>query len=282
MREVLVGFDSAWANSPKRPGAIAALVLDGSATVFHKPRLATFEQASSFINETASEADYLLVAIDQPTVVPNHEGARPVDRVASSLISRLGGGVQPARRGGLAMPLFGDGAPIWTFLARLGAMQDPVGARGATAGRFVMEVFPAMALPAIVPILWHRKRAAKYNPAAARFMPSDWPLVALGMAGFADRLGAQPLADWLADEAVRAKPRKMNQDRLDAAICLAIALAWRHGPAESTFQIGDARLGLIATIVSPETRVVLAAASLARGVDFVSARDPLCLEPVEV
>ncbi len=282
MREVLVGFDSAWANNPKKPGAIAALVLSGPVATFHEPRLATFQQALSFIDELSEPADYLLLAIDQPTVVPNHEGSRPVDRVAASLVSRLGGGVQPARRGGMAAPMFGDDAPIWTFLAAFGAMQDPVGARGATVGRFVMEVFPAMALPAMVPALWRRKRAAKYNPAASKFVPSDWPLVAEGMAAFVRCLEAGPLADWLAAEAVRTKPRKADQDRLDAAICLAIALAWRYGPAESTLQIGDARLGLMATIVSPETRAVLAAAALARDVAVVSTHGPLCVEPGEV
>jgi predicted RNase H-like nuclease len=42
--------------------------------------------------------DVCVVTIDQPTMVPNPGGMRPVDKVAASLISWLGGGVQPANR----------------------------------------------------------------------------------------------------------------------------------------------------------------------------------------
>ncbi len=275
MNEVLVGFDSAWADNPRNPGAITALVLGGAAPVFHPPVLATFDQALGLIGEWAPGADYLLVAIDQPTVVPNFDGARPVDRVAASLISRMKGGVQPARRGGIAAPLFGDGAPIWRFLGALGAVHDPLAARNAHRGRFVAEVFPALALPAMIPELWLRRRGAKYNPMVGSFAPLDWMLAAGGVASYARGLGAAALADWLECEAVRIRPRKAHQDRLDAAICLAIALGWRHGPAEATLQIGDARSGLMAAIVSAETRAILETAAAAREVAFVSGDEAL-------
>jgi hypothetical protein len=39
MREVLIGFDSAWTDSPKNPGAISAYVLEGRQyETFHPPR----------------------------------------------------------------------------------------------------------------------------------------------------------------------------------------------------------------------------------------------------
>jgi predicted RNase H-like nuclease len=101
-REVLIGFDSAWTDSSKNPGAATAYVIEGGQRpTFYPPRLATFGDALELIGEWTAEADYVLIAIDQPTVVPNNDGARPVDRVASSLISTLGGGVQPARKGGM-------------------------------------------------------------------------------------------------------------------------------------------------------------------------------------
>ena len=258
MREVLVGFDSAWTDSSVNPGAIAALVLvDGEPTDFHAPILATFDAATVFIQAVARDADYTLIAIDQPTVVPNEEGCRPVDRVAGSLISRLCGGVQPARRGGLATPLFGDGAPIWRFLRQIDAIQDPLRARDASERRFVMEVFPALALPAFVPALWQRGRGAKYNPSAAKFDGSDWPLVASGVASFAQGLKANALSRWAATQARIVKPRKADQDRLDAAICLSVALAWRRGSRENLLVVGDERRGYIATVVSTDTRNVL-------------------------
>jgi hypothetical protein len=44
--------------------------------------------------------------------------------------------------------MFGDDAPIWRFLKRLGAMEDPELSRTAQSGLFMIEVFPALALAA--------------------------------------------------------------------------------------------------------------------------------------
>ena len=77
------------------------------------PRAASFDDAAILIRELRASHDYVLVALDQPTVVPNATGMRPVERVASSLICRLGSGVQPANRG---KKLFAANAPIWQFL----------------------------------------------------------------------------------------------------------------------------------------------------------------------
>ena len=258
------------------------MIRDGGRNVsFHKPRLARFAEAGALVRSWGDQADILLIGIDQPTIVPNETGSRPVDRVAASLISRLRGGVQPARRGGMGAPMFGDNAPIWRFLADIDAIQDPVEARGAVAGRYAMEVFPALALPAMVPELWRRRLAAKYNPVVSKFAAADWALVASGMARFARGLGAGELAMWLAAQADHPRPRKADQDLLDAAICLAIVMAWRHGPAEDTLLIGDTQHGYMATLTSAETRAILAAAAARVGVPAASLdtfdqhRDPL-------
>jgi predicted RNase H-like nuclease len=268
MREVFIGFDSAWTDSSKNPGAITGFVIeDGGPGIFFPPSLATFDQAARWIEEWSADADYVLIAIDQPTVVPNHDGCRPVDRVAGSLVSSLRGGVQPARRGGSGASMFGDSAPIWRFLSTVGAVQNPIEARNAAAGRYVMEVFPALALPAIVPALWARRGATKYNPDKRKnFDPLDWRIVASGVASFAHGLAAPSLAGWLDGEAGRDVPRKADQDQLDAAICLAIGLAWRHGPLSGTLQIGDEQTGYMATIASAQTRAVLVKAATKRDV----------------
>ena len=50
--------------------------------------------------------------------------------------------------------LFGDAAPIWRFLNVLGATEDPEQARIADYGLFIIEVFPALALPAFNVKFW--------------------------------------------------------------------------------------------------------------------------------
>lgn len=108
MREAFVGFDSAWAG--KAPGGIACATFeDGRLHAVAEPRLGHFEEAALIIERLRDERGYVLVAIDQPTLVPNETGMRPVERVAATLISSLGGGVQPAFRGKRAT--FGSDAP---------------------------------------------------------------------------------------------------------------------------------------------------------------------------
>ena len=55
------------------------------------------------------DGDLTLVAIDQPTIVPNQNSMRPAERVVAGTIIWSGGGIQPAYRDKAAM--FGDKAP---------------------------------------------------------------------------------------------------------------------------------------------------------------------------
>jgi len=124
--DAFIGFDSAWTDNPKILGAICAVEVESGKLVrFHGPRLVSFDQALTFIGEVRSSDGSTLIALDQPTIVANATGMRPVERVAASLISWLGGGVQPSNRGRLGM--FCDASPIWRFLNALQAIEDPRG-----------------------------------------------------------------------------------------------------------------------------------------------------------
>jgi predicted RNase H-like nuclease len=144
-RLTFVGFDSAWAGNPKSPGAVCAVTLvDGKPITFSRPILATFDEALAFIAKTSSDSEFTLVALDQPTIVSNLSGMRPVERVVASLISWLGGAVQPANRGRIGM--FCDAAPVWKFRKALGATDDPEQARIASQGQYIIEVFSRLLL----------------------------------------------------------------------------------------------------------------------------------------
>ena len=280
MTEVYVGFDSAWTDNITAPGAICSLTLRADEIIFDPPRLARFEQAAQFIEDAARPEDLLVVALDQPTRVPNASGARPVERVAGSVVNKLKGGVQPARREGGGAVMFGDDAPVWRFLARLNAPEDPMLTRQATEGRFLMEVFPALALPSIVPEIWARQLAAKYNPAASHYQPADWPLVCTGAADFAERLNIQPVAEWLRKAATEPRPTKGLQDRLDSVLCLIIAIHWRRGPADASMVIGDLQTGYMVTPVIPAVREVLTRSAAIRGVPVGEPGQPSLLKPL--
>jgi predicted RNase H-like nuclease len=68
--------------------------MDSNGTVGFKPsEVVSFDEALAFIEAECRPGNTCLVAVDQPTIVPNRTGCRPVDRVAASVISFIGGAV---------------------------------------------------------------------------------------------------------------------------------------------------------------------------------------------
>ncbi|BBB99012.1 DUF429 domain-containing protein [Bradyrhizobium elkanii] len=252
--DIFIGFDSAWTDNPKAPGAICAVGMEERRCVqFYAPQSVTFKQARIFIQNARSKNGVTLIALDQPTVVPNLTGSRPVERAAASLISWLGGGVQPSNRGKLGM--FCDASPIWGFLTELGAEENPERARKATDGLYLMEVFPALALASLHTEFFGRLRAPKYNPDRKKtFLMVDWRRVADVAARESDLLGCDELAEWCRTVGKTAKPHKTHQDMLDSVLCVLIALHWRLRSRCESLILGDSTTGYMVLPASREVR----------------------------
>ncbi len=263
---VIFGFDSAWADNPKKPGAICAIAFNDHGQVkFHEPQPASFADALAFIKARRKDFSVSLVALDQPTVVPNTAGSRPVDKVAAALVSFIGGGVQPANRSKIGM--FCDDAPIWSFLSELKATEDPVAARAARTGHFLIEVFPALALPALEDGFAQRLGAPKYNPQnRKKFRLDDWRCVVRVIQATAEKFGVNGLADWSDGMHDLSPPAKSDQDKLDAVLCALIGLVWRAGPAASSAMLGDLNTGYMVTPMSDAVRPRLEQAAIRRSV----------------
>jgi predicted RNase H-like nuclease len=250
--DVYIGFDSAWTDNKKAPGAICAVGVEvGNTLRFHAPDLVSFDQALTFIRQVRSESGVTLIALDQPTVVRNLISMRPVERVAASLISWLGGGVQPSNRGRIGM--FCDDSPIWGFLNALGAVENPEEARAASHGLYLMEVFPALALASMG--FFGRLAGPRYNPDRRKtFRMIDWVRVADAAAREAGELGCDELAEWCRRSGEITQPRKADQDKMDSALCALIALRWRLCPREESLLLGDLTTGYMVLPASPEVR----------------------------
>jgi predicted RNase H-like nuclease len=259
--DTFVGFDSAWVDKLKSPGAVCAVTFANNVPIrFHPPQLASFDQALAFIRKVSSGSKFLLVALDQPTIVPNLTSMRPVDRVAASLVSWLGGGVQPANRSRTGM--FCDASPIWKFLKALGALDDPEQAQSAHEGRYLMEVFPALALASLAAESFGRLKGLRYNPARKKtFRHADWITVAEAATVKARTLGLNELAQWCDGAAGIAHPRKDDQDRLDSALCLLIALHWQRRPRRESIMLGDLSRGYMVLPASLDVRERLTVAA---------------------
>ena len=298
MKEAFIGFDSAWGGH--NAGAVAWAVFENKEPVKERaPFLVGYADAAEVIEELQRECDRVIIGIDQPIIVPNDADARPVDYVADSLMQHLNSGVLKANRtekgkGFNNRYLHGDEAPIWIFMSKIGACKysgrtdvvdacaekrrvfvDFETAQIATRGIQVIEVYPALALPALNPIFTERGSAARYDPQSYkgphRFNLEDWRLVCEIVRRGAAEFHLEALSQWASgviqpwDSPTR--PRKLHQDKIDAVLCLIIALQWRMR-TNGVCVIGDLANGYIVTPTSIETREILEAACEERGVCF--------------
>ncbi len=267
-----VGFDSAWGGNPRRLGAICSISFSGEEYFnFKEPEPVGFTDASDYIDLIRRFEMPTLIALDQPTVVANPTGVRPVEKVVASLISWMGGGVQPANLRRAAF--FGKDVPIWQFLRRLAAVEDPEAARVADHGAHLIEVFPALALASLELKFFGRLMGPRYNPERKTFQLGSWIAVIDAMRAEAQRLSCTPFVEWLDRLRMKGAPRKADQDLLDAALCLLVAIRWRLSPRETSVAIGDLRSGYMIAPVSVAVLGRLRQAAMARGVpiDALSA-----------
>ena len=95
---LLVGFDSAWTAA--RSGSLIGVLHfgDGTYQSLGQPRIVDYLQAEELIlkwqREQAPAATIIL--LDQPTIVKNAAGQRPVENIVGSSVSLRYGGMQPA------------------------------------------------------------------------------------------------------------------------------------------------------------------------------------------
>ncbi len=244
MTRLLVGFDSAW--TAKNSGALVG-VLQTDGARFHElgpPEVVDYDEAESLI--VAWQAEHspaaTVVLLDQPTIVKNATGQRPVENIVSSPVSLRYGGVQPANTGRADM--FGKDAPVWPFLARLGGPADPL---KPVADTRVIETYPVLALIALgwmLPDSRPTGRLPKYNPArSSTFSISDWLHVCERSASAFGERGLVGIVEWIEGVSKKTSPRKSDQDGLDACLCLLVALYLAE--QEDCLMIGDLQTGYI-------------------------------------
>jgi predicted RNase H-like nuclease len=149
--------------------------------------------------------------------------------------------------------MFDDSAPIWKFLAELGAKQSPDEARTARAGLYLIEVFPALSLAALDQDFFGRRRQPKYNPERRTFSIESWRRVSVAAARESESFGCHQLGKFCRRIGSKSTPRKEEQDKLDSVLCVLIAMRWRMRPPSASLLLGDTVSGYM---VVPATAVI--------------------------
>jgi predicted RNase H-like nuclease len=241
---LLVGFDSAW-TAANSGGLVAVLRCgDGQYIELGSPRIFNYAQAEQVVRDLQAEHSpaSTIILLDQPAIVRNAAGQRPVENTASSPVSLRFGGMQPANisRADMLRPA----APVWQFRAAFGGTADPL-LQGT--GTLVYEIYPVLALIAMEWHLPHTRltgRLPKYNPERRRtFLLSDWQEVCSRAAGRLRIDGVVGLAAWCDDLARIPKPQKRDQDGLDACLCLLVSLRMAEG--RECLMVGQLQTGYV-------------------------------------
>jgi predicted RNase H-like nuclease len=244
MTTLLVGFDSAW--TPTNSGAVVGVIHfdDGTFHGLGAPQIVDYREAEVVILKWQAEQipTATIVLLDQPTIVKNASGQRPVENIVGSPVSLRYGGMQPANTAREEM--FGKEAPVWPFLTRFGGLADPL---EPVADTRVFETFPVLAMIALGWVLPDSRAAGrlpKYNPERKKtFSISDWRYVC-GLASGAFRdCGLMDIVRWINDAAQNTSPRKSHQDGLDACLCLLVALYLAE--KKDCLMVGDRETGYI-------------------------------------
>ena len=242
----IIGFDSAWSSRPDAAGGICALKYsEAGLKLCHGPEIAGFERASEIIKELEAPRTKTMVMIDQPTIVPNRDGMRPVEKLVASVISFIGGGVQPSNQNKENM--FGDDAAIWTFQSRHPFNLNPL----ESADVSLIEVFPALALCSLNPNFYGRYKAPKYNPKnRKKFKLEDWKAVCNTILDWSNKLNIRGLSS-IAESYLRLEqPSKDDLDKVDAIICALVGAIWISGIDLKTYLLGDTKSGLMVSPIS--------------------------------
>lgn len=244
MSTLLVGFDSAW--TPAKMGAIVGVLRldDGTYRELGIPAPATYADAERILLKWQADLSpsTTIVLLDQPTIVRNASGQRPVENIVASPVSLRFGGVQPANTSRREM--FGTEAPVWGFLSRFGGVPDPLTPGGETR---VFETYPALMMIALgwmLPDDRSTGRLPKYNPARRNtFLLSDWQHVCKLIAESLNARGLEHLGRWTDVAGQHPQPQKLDQDRVDACLCLLVALHLVE--QRDCLMIGDTNTGYI-------------------------------------
>ena len=244
MTTLLVGFDSAW--TPTNSGAVVGVLHfdDGTFHGLGAPQIVDYREAEEVILEwQAKQAPMAtIILLDQPTIVNNAAGQRPVENIVGSPVSLRYGGMQPANTARAEM--FGKEAPLWPFLTRFGGPADPL---EPIADTRVFETYPVLAMIALgwmLPDSRAAGRLPKYNPERKKtFLISDWRYVC-GMVSDAFRdYGLMDIVRWINHAARNTSPCKSDQDGLDACLCLLVALYLVEG--RDCLMVGNRQTGYI-------------------------------------
>ena len=238
---IFLGLDLAW--SPNNPSGVAAIGCDGSLVTPPRADLSSDADILAWIR--AHAAPTMSIAIDMPTIVPNHTGRRPCEALVAADFRRSHAGPHPANRSSRWFMGGGRAAALVRALAADG-FRERLDTRPQEPGRTVFECFPH---PSLVR-LFDLPRIFKYKKKQRRSWDgvlAEWTRYRAALEALRAARPALVLTQSDVPLAVEKRGYKRWDDTLDAITCAYVAsYAWFWGIASPHVQVyGDTISGYI-------------------------------------
>lgn len=248
VRRLLIGFDSAWGERAK--GYITAALQDNSDSLefILTPTAVRWQSALELINTLYDKTNATCVSIfiDQPVIIKNQAGQRPVEKIVSSIIGTLGGGVQAAY---LDSHLHSDDSNLQHFIARCQQSFECE----------IIETYPTLSNVACGWLVHDadtgQQKLAKYNPDKKSFSLAHWKYICDQLADEFLSTGLCKPAEVIRELKAISAPKKMHQDQLDSFICLFNAIC--SFKFKSSMLVGEAGSGQISIPYNEELAAAL-------------------------
>lgn len=185
-----------------------------------------------------------LVAVDAPTIIPNHTGTRLPDRLTHKYFGKYHAGCYPAN---LNRPFAERTVTVGQELLTRGFHHAPT-MEPRQLNRYQIEVFPHPAMVHLFGLsqiikykkgnLVHKKaELQRFQKLCKTILPNLTPALDCHTAL------TQPL--WQSPEMLKGKELKALEDQLDSLICAYIGAHWWYWGTERNWVLGDKTTGYI-------------------------------------
>ncbi len=234
-----IGIDLGWKSQPS--GLCYLELIDGHLHLLSLDRIELVADVLFWLDNCVQLEDNAIVAVDAPTIIPNHTGTRLPDKLTHKYFGRYHAGCYPAN---LSLAFADRTVGFGLELENRGFSHAPE-ITPQKLGRYQIEVFPH---PAIVE-LFNLPLILKYKK--GRLLERRLELIKLHkyivevLPTFQPALNLNSNPGLFAEIPTTGAALKALEDKLDSIVCAYVGAYWWYWGIERNMVLGDRANGYI-------------------------------------